>query len=254
MVKKMHNRPMPTESTSLTRKEREFQAREELILTQARRLLIERGFQAWNMEQLAEAVEYSKGTLYQHFTSKEDLVLAVATESLRNRADWFEKAAKFQGSTRERSRAIGFACCEFAEKCPEYFHVEMMLKSASFWEKASEERRIAHSFQGARCWRILNHIVVESMALGEMPRDSFTAEEATFALVSVTVGSHVMTQEPQIRVQAGITNQMQAVRLNQDIVCDGLNWKPLLRDYDYAKTDRRIIEEVFPDAVNWYKA
>ncbi len=245
---------MPADLTTQTRKEREFQVREELILTHARRLLIERGFQAWNMEQLAEAVEYSKGTLYQHFTSKEDLVLAVATDSLRNRADWFEKAARFQGSTRERSRAIGFACCEFAEKCPEYFHVEMMLKSASFWEKASEERRQAHSFQGARCWRILNHIVVEAMALNEMPRDSFTAEEATFALVSVTVGSHVMTQEPQIRVQAGITNPMQAVRINQDIVCDGLNWKPLFRDHDYSKTDQRIIAEVFPEAVNWYKA
>ena len=160
---------MSSESNPITRKEREFQAREGLILTQARRLLIEKGFQAWNMDQLAESVEYSKGTLYQHFTSKEDLVLAVATDSLKTRADWFERASKFMGTTRERSRAIGFACCEFAEKCPDYFHIEMMLKSASFWEKASEKQRQAHAFQGARCWRLLNNIVVEAMALGDLP-------------------------------------------------------------------------------------
>ena len=254
MVKIWNHFHMAAETTTLSRKEREFLAREELILKHARRLLIERGFQAWNMDQLAEAVEYSKGTLYQHFTSKEDLVLAVATDSLRTRAEWFEKAAKFQGSTRERCRAIGFACCEFAEKCPDFFHVEMMLKSASFWEKASEQRRQNHAFEGARCWRILNHIVVEAMALGDMPRDAFSAEEATFALVSVTMGSHVMTQEPQLCVLAGITNQMRTVRLNQDIICDGLNWKPLFTQHDYSATDRRIIKEVFPEAMNWYRA
>ncbi len=242
--------PPPT----FTRKEREFQAREELILTHARRLLIDKGFQAWNMDQLAEAVEYSKGTLYQHFTSKEDLVLSVATASLKQRADMFEKAAAFRGLTRERCRAIGFACCEFAVSCPDYFHVEMMLKSTSFWEKASEERRQAHAFQGARCWRILNNIVVEAMALGDMPRDQFTPEQATFSLVSVTVGSHLMSQEPQLRVQAGITHPLLSVRRNQDLICDGLSWKPLLRDHDYTETDERILREVFPHAHLWLKA
>lgn len=238
----------------ITRKEREFQAREELIITHARRLLLEKGFQAWNMEQLAEAVEYSKGTLYQHFSSKEDLVLAVATASLRQRADMFEKASHFQGLSRERIRAIGFACCEFALSCPEYFHVEMMLKSASFWEKASEERRHAHSFQGARCWRIINNIVVEAMALGDMPRVQYSPEQATFSLIAVTVGSHLMGREPQFRVQAGIQNPMLAVRLNQDLICDGLGWKPLLKDHDYAATDSRILAEVFPNAAAWLNA
>ena len=234
-----------------TRKEREFQAREELILSHARRLLLEKGFQAWNMEQLAEAVEYSKGTLYQHFTSKEDLVLAVSTDALRMRADLFEKAAQFKGKSRERCRAIGFACCEFAYNCPEYFHIEMMLKSASFWEKASEERRQAHAFQGARTWRVLNNIVVQAMALGDLPSGRFTPEQATFALVSVTVGSHIMTQEPILRVQAGISDPMASVRTNQDLICDGLGWQPLLHDYDYASTDKNIVKELFPSALAW---
>ena len=156
---------MPSQTSSLSRKEREFIAREELILKHARRLLLEKGFQAWNMEQLAEAVEYSKGTLYQHFSSKEDLVLGVATQSLRQRADLFEQAATFQGRTRERCRAIGFACCEFAMAHPDYFHTDMLLKSSSFVEKASQERREAHAFEGMRCWRAINTIIIEAMAL-----------------------------------------------------------------------------------------
>jgi AcrR family transcriptional regulator len=245
---------MPAQTSSLSRKERDFIAREELILKHARRLLLEKGFQAWNMEQLAEAVEYSKGTLYQHFSSKEDLVLGVATQSLRQRADLFEQAATFQGRTRERCRAIGFACCEFAIAHPDYFHTDMLLKSSSFVEKASQERREAHAFEGMRCWRAINTIIIEAMALGELPKNRVTAEQATFALVSVTVGSHIMSQEPNLKVFAGIKDQMQAVRLNQDLICDGLGWKPLLHEHDYRATDLRILKEIFPSASKWLKA
>jgi AcrR family transcriptional regulator len=244
---------MPPESPSATRKEREFLAREELILKHARRLLIEKGFQAWNMDQLAEAVEYSKGTLYQHFSSKEDIALAVTTDSLRHRADLFEKATRFQGLSRERCRAIGFACCEFAVAHPDYFHTDMLLKSASFAEKASAERQRAHAFQGMRCWRAINTIVIEAMTLGDLSREHYTPEQATFALVSVTVGSHIMSQEPNLQVFAGITDQLHSVRVNQDLICDGLGWKPLLHEHDYAATDRRILEQVFPTAATWLR-
>ena len=230
------------------RKERDLKAREELILDHARRLLAEKGFQAWNMEQLAVAVEYSKGTLYQHFSSKEDLVLAVASRILNLRADLFEQAASFKGSTREQGRAIGLACCVFAHRHPDFFHIEMMLKSASFWEKASPERKEAHARAGARCWRTLYNIVVSAIALGDMPRLPWSAEHATMALISITIGSHVVSMEHNLRVFAGIDNPLLSVRLNQDLVCDGLGWKPLLHEHDYAATDQRIVSEIFPDA------
>lgn len=98
----------------------------------------------------------------------------------------------------------------------------------------------------------MNHIIVEAMAVGDLPREPYTAEQATFALVAITVGSHTMVQEPQLRVQAGITNEMTTVMINQDMVCDGLKWKPFLNEYDYAETDRRIVKELFPSAVNWH--
>jgi AcrR family transcriptional regulator len=203
------------------------------------------------MDHLAKAVEYSKGTLYQHFVSKEDLLLAVTNQALSRRADLFEKAAAFKGTTRERARAIGIACCEFAIAAPDFFQADMMLRDPSFDEKASEERRKEHSFHGMRCWRTIHNIVVEAMALGEMPRTPFSPEAATFALISVTMGSHMMSQEAPLKIFASITDVCSVVRLNQDLVCDGLGWKPLLRDHDYAPVDKRIVTEVFPTAANW---
>src|SRR6516164_4329817 len=97
------------------RKERERAAREELILDHAQRLLLNGGFQNFNLDELAEAVEYSKGTLYLHFKTKEDIALAVVTRALKERADFFERALRFTGRSREKIRAIGFACCHFAQ-------------------------------------------------------------------------------------------------------------------------------------------
>ncbi|MBL9128921.1 MAG: TetR/AcrR family transcriptional regulator, partial [Verrucomicrobiales bacterium] len=114
-------------SVTQARKEREKAAREELILDHASRLLLRDGFQNLNLDELARSIEYSKGTIYLHFETKEDLVLAIATRAVRERADLFERATKFVGKTRERMRAIGFACCQFAVMHRDYFHIEMTL-------------------------------------------------------------------------------------------------------------------------------
>jgi AcrR family transcriptional regulator len=239
----------PATSTS-QRKAREIAAREELIVKEARSLLLQRGYQGWNMDDLAQAVEYSKGTLYQHFQSKEDLTLAVSSESLRHRAELFERAATFEGASRERIRAVCLACCEFAARHPEFFHADMMLKSVSFWEKANPQRQEHHRLQGQRCWRVVNQMVVEAMALGDLPR-RYKPEDLTFSLIAVVMGSHIAAMETDIRISAGITDPLVAVRRNGDILCDGMNWRLLSHEHDYAAVDQKIIKTIFPGA-SWF--
>lgn len=62
-------------------KEREKQRREEEIIGEAGRLIRERGYHELTMDMLAEAVGISKPTLYQHFKSKEDLIVSVIRRS-----------------------------------------------------------------------------------------------------------------------------------------------------------------------------
>jgi AcrR family transcriptional regulator len=235
-------------SFSTARRAREFAAREELILREARRLLLKKGFQGWNMDDLAQAVEYSKGTLYQHFESKEDIALGVSSEALAQRASLFEHASTFVGTSRERIRAICGACCQFASAHPDYYNVDLMLKSASFWDKAGEARREDHRYQAGRCWRAVQSIVMEAQAKGDMPRDRISPEHATLALISVTVGTHIMAMESDMRVLAGVKDPLRIVRLNGDLMCDGMRWRPLSDEFDYDATDRRIVRELFPQA------
>ena len=234
------------------RKERERAAREELILDHAQRILLKDGFQNLNLDTLAEAVEYSKGTLYLHFKTKEDIALAVVTRAQKERADFFERAARLKGRSRERIRAIGFACCHFAKVYPDYYNVEMMLKSLSFWEKADEMRQHQYAMHGGRCFRVIHGLVTAGLNDGDLPQGKMRSEQIVFAIASTAVGSHIMSRNNHALMLAGIDDPLQALCQNVDLVLDGLNWKALSHEVDYSAVDRRIKKEIFPEAT-WLK-
>jgi AcrR family transcriptional regulator len=58
----------------LSLKDRQRQMRENAILESAHRLIAEKGFQGMTMDDLATRVGIAKGSLYQHFKSKEELI------------------------------------------------------------------------------------------------------------------------------------------------------------------------------------
>jgi AcrR family transcriptional regulator len=66
----------------VTRAESKERTRQRL-LAEAQRLFRERGYAATSLEQIAEAAEVTKGAIYGHFDSKEDLLLS-AIEAARD--------------------------------------------------------------------------------------------------------------------------------------------------------------------------
>ena len=63
---------------TLTRKQREIREREQLILDVARDMLLTRAYLGVTMDRIAQEIEYSNGTVYQHFSNKEDVLVASA--------------------------------------------------------------------------------------------------------------------------------------------------------------------------------
>jgi AcrR family transcriptional regulator len=233
------------------RKERERAAREKLIVSEAGKLLVREGFQDLNLDELARAIEYAKGTIYLHFKTKEDLVLAVITRELRERADLLERAWKFTGSTRERAHAMSCACCQFASLHQDYFTLEMMLKSRSFWNRVSEERRKLHLVQSERIFNIVSRLVSEAIQAGDLPRKA-QPREVTFSLVAITVGSQCAVMQPDFTAFCVLKDPLQALLRHLTCMIDGWGWKPLSAELDYKALERRIRKEVFPEA-SWLK-
>ena len=94
-------------------------------------------------------------------------------------------------------------------------------------------------------------VVHDGFESGDLPRDRMSAGHIAIAMASVTMGSHIMSQIPDMRLLAGIDDSIVVVRQNQDLLLDGMRWSHLLADYDYHTTDLRIRREIFPDAT-WF--
>lgn len=66
-----------------TVREAQRELRENMILDAAYTLLLEQGYQKMSMDELAERVGVAKMTLYQHFASKQALVVGVIVRGMR---------------------------------------------------------------------------------------------------------------------------------------------------------------------------
>lgn len=87
-------------------KERQRQERVELILQTAEAVLAEKSYHEMSMDEIAARVGIAKGTIYLHFPSKEDLVVALFKKSMTSTLDGVAQAFAQPLSARERLKLI----------------------------------------------------------------------------------------------------------------------------------------------------
>jgi AcrR family transcriptional regulator len=87
----------------VTRAESKERTRQRL-LAEAQRLFRERGYAATSLEQIAEAAEVTKGAIYGHFTSKEDLMLSALEAA---------PAPDYSATLNDESRPLGERLAQF---------------------------------------------------------------------------------------------------------------------------------------------
>lgn len=92
-------------------KEKQRQEREALILQVAEEMLIEKGYYETSIDEIAARVGISKGTVYLHFPSKEDLVFAIFEHDMQEFLQFVERTMSSAGSAREKMEAILLFMC-----------------------------------------------------------------------------------------------------------------------------------------------
>ena len=234
---------------TLTRKQREIQQREALLLDVARSMLMEHGFAGLSMDRLAEATEYSKGTIYQHFSTKEDLVAALAVQSVKYRAELFDRASAFPGRPRERMYAIGVADELFARLHPQYYHSEMVIRLAALQSRVDAERCKHLCGHDSTCMSRVREIVDAAVIAGDLTLQSpRTAEKVSFAVFAVALGTHLGIHNYGAMFDpAELGPPSSLMRDSVEILLDGFGWHPLSTEWDYSQTYRRLVQGVFAD-------
>lgn len=72
------------ENKNLNRKERERNFRRQEIISAAIKLFAEKGYEHTTLDEIAEASEFGKGTIYNYFQNKEEIYLAIVEEIMES--------------------------------------------------------------------------------------------------------------------------------------------------------------------------
>lgn len=246
---------MPTKGNDLKttiqkRKLREFRKREEMILEAAEAILIEHDLAGLTMERIAEMIEYSRGTVYQHFSCREDILIELGIRVQLARNALWERAAKMEGNTRERMLALIVGAMLMV---PYNKATKLFVHITAAEPKASPERqkalRQAEHIAVATTTRIVREAVKEGDIV--LP-EGMTPGNLLFSIWSMIFGFSVMVQVPR-RVYAQAT-QIQATdeshgldmwRKTSTALLDGFGWRPLSSAFDYEKTMIRIHQGIY---------
>lgn len=239
--------PIIDDMVELTRKQREIELRTAEILRVARPILIAEGFHALSMDRVASQMEYAKGTIYNHFPNKEEIVLALAVESMELRRNLFEKAAIHQKSTRFRMMSIGIACEFFTQNCHDDFVLEQWIRNQGIWDKSSERRQNLIRECEGRCMGIVAGLVRDAVANHDIVIPAgLSAEELVFGFWAINYGSQILTHTSPSLPSLGINNPANAIRVHCCTLLNGFGWAPHTEYSLYKEEVDRLCESLHP--------
>lgn len=211
-----------------TRKQRELALREELILDTAQSMIHQHGYSHLTMDRIAEATEYSKGTIYNHFSSKEDMVCSLCCRSVTNLINIFTRATEYKGTTRERFSAIGMGYSLYHQLHPMDAQNIQIIKINAVREKVSDGKLREMESLEREITKIAIGIVHNAIDCGDLPKDvADVADSIVFGCWSMHYGALLLDQSDIPLSDLGFSPTVQLLWLNTQKFLDGFGWKPL---------------------------
>lgn len=231
------------------RRQREFGEREQRFLDAAQALIQRDGLLALQMARIADETDYAIGTLYQHFASKEDLLVALATRSALDRVDLFARAADWDGPTRERMLAVVLADLKIVQEQPEHFRLAQYVWTDVVWNAASAASRQRALEACAPLGALVDRIVVDAQAAGDLDAAfPLPPAELTLGPWALCSGMHQLVQQDGLLDDPGRGDPYRLLLKHLQYLLNGYGWRPLFDPADDAALDAlaaRVCAEVF---------
>ena len=134
-----HTQPDTQPHTS-SLKERQRRERERLILHAASEVLVEKGYDAMSMEDIASRVGISRAAIYLHFPGKEDLVLALLQRGIETSVERFDALLAEPIAPPEKVRRLIERTYSGAAQ-PWFQAFTAVMHSPTFFSKAAEKQK-----------------------------------------------------------------------------------------------------------------
>lgn len=153
------------------RKEREKEHRREEILNAAQKIFFEKGLQNATMDEIAEAAELSKGTLYLYYSSKEDLYLAVMMRGFDVLHEMLVETIGKSSSTIEKIWELGKTYLNFSKKHTNYFRMFHFFQNPSLHRQVSDDMMAQCNDRTGRLWNVVVEIFQKGINEGVLRPD-----------------------------------------------------------------------------------
>ena len=199
------------------RRAREKQITRESILTATLQIARREGWSALTIRKVADAIEYSTPMIYEHFASKEEILLELMREGYRQLIARTHQAMLSTEDRRERLFNIVDAYWDFAQHNPELYQIMNGMGGVSL--DIEETARVGReagmpSVVALEDWAKENGIVLD---------DAFGSIEITWSLmhgmVSLTLAERIEGGEPRARrlLHQGIETLLNGVTSQQKL-------------------------------------
>ena len=225
------------------RKQTQIAERETAILEIASDIISREGAHALTMERVLARVDFSKGTLYNHFTGREDLLVAVHAQCFEVHLDFFTRGALFHGCPRERFAATGLGAQVLHQLDPRPFQFSL---NDTILAAASERWREMFRHYHRETIAVFTGIARDALARGDLPAGT-DPERVTLGAWSLSCGSE------EIHESGLLPRRLSPVEFNDlrshliETLLDGFGWRPLSLELDYTQVRQRVLREVYPD-------
>jgi AcrR family transcriptional regulator len=218
------------------------QLREQQLLILAQQILQQDGFAGLTMDRLTALSSVSKGTIYNHFCSKEDLFTALSVDSLQRQLQLFQRALQIPGHSREQVLALHLAYHRFSMTEPTLFLCLLTATTPAVVEKSSPARLALRQQLELQLAAICQQLITAAIAEGSLQLAAGQSVDAlAFVQWAQAFGANALLKPTQ---QLGLFSQLQpqpTMLLGVNLLLDGLNWKPLSSDWDYHASWQRIM-------------
>ena len=234
-----------------TKREQLLAEREQLFINATREQICQKGLLGVQMATIAKACDYATGTLYHHFNSKEDLLMAVCTCIAADRIAYFRRVYEWDAPSRQRMFAYTVASSLFAQHHPEHFRLEQYIMTEVIWQACAPQRRQAFLAAMRPAGEMANSIVEQAVQQGDVDAHGHVPLAIASGQWTMSTGMQTLVHADGMLAQFGLNAPYQILLRNIQLQLNALNWRPLFTDpFDNARLQNevdQVTENCFAD-------
>lgn len=208
-------------------RQRRFDEREGELIRIAEQVIAEHGCSGLSIDKIAARFEYSRPTIYQHFSNKADVLCAVATEVLYREWRACHHAIPLAVNSRERILTTAIAYSKVARAYPSSIALNAVHHDQLMMERVSENRRARLIEIREKIHAKASGFVQQAIDDGDLPDGAVTAH-VLLPIWTMMMGGAAVVADP-LGVWHTRTEDPERVYFRGlHALLNGIGWEPLV--------------------------